>query len=58
MAIAFAILFVFNVVRSIRHPTYVLVVLSIFCLSESPLLPVIRSAPNYHLQQYELRHSR
>ncbi|KIP08657.1 hypothetical protein PHLGIDRAFT_103999 [Phlebiopsis gigantea 11061_1 CR5-6] len=32
MAIAFAVLFVFNVVRSIRHTTYVLVVLSIFCL--------------------------
>lgn len=32
-AAVYAVLFVFNLVRSIRHPTYVLIVLSVFCIS-------------------------
>ena len=33
-AAIYAPLFVYNVLRSIRHPTYVLVVLAFFCLRE------------------------
>lgn len=33
-AAIYAPLFFFNVFRSIRHPTYVLVVLAFFCVSE------------------------
>ena len=45
----YAPLFLFNVFRSIRHPTYVLVVLAFFCLSEylSPL--VLSAALTFHV---------
>lgn len=34
-AALYAPLFVFNVFRSVRHPTYVLIVLAFFCMSKS-----------------------
>lgn len=33
-AVAYVPLLLFNVFRSIRHPTYVLIMLSLFCTSE------------------------
>ena len=39
MAVVYTPLFILNVLRSIRHPTYVLIVLAFFCLRRSvPLL--------------------
>lgn len=31
---AYVPMFIFNVARSIRHPTYVLIMLSVFCASK------------------------